>query len=229
LVRIIGDAAFVPLMRRAIHEPRRYVLVDLDDYERVTRSKWRAEKSGLSFYAYATALKYLPEHHQRMHAYVLRLAKGEIGDHISGDTLDNRSQNLRCCSVGDNAKNHRRMTFQGKTSRFKGVSWSRRDERWLALITSNGTRHYLGLFDTEEDAARAYDVAAAQEHGAFARTNQVMKLFEMDDPFVPNCTKADVYDRLVDHASLSGHIHRLEHVGYEQRLTDRLRLEIAAL
>lgn len=227
-LKIIGDAAFVPLTRRKPHLPRRYALVDLEDYERITRSKWYAAQGGKNQYAHATSIKFLAKHHELMHAYILRAKPGERVDHISGDTLDNRKQNLRIIQPTGNAQNARRQTFPGKTSRFKGVCWDKREERWLASIRANGERFDLGHFDDEESAALAYDAAAAEKHGEFARTNADMRLYEQEDPFVPDCSWADVFDRHANHFDYSPHKHyRLTtHINYSYRLSSLLRKEI---
>lgn len=227
-VRVLGDSAFVELTRKASHLPRRFTLVDLEDFERVTRSKWYAAAAGKRFYIHATGLKFLANHHELLHAYVMRVAKGERVDHISGDTFDNRKQNLRMYEGSGNAQNRLPPALPSKTSRFKGVCWSKRDERWVARIKAEKVTHSLGHFKTEEDAALAYDEAAERLHGEFARTNATMKLFEMDDPFVPDCSWAKIYDRLIPLDRLSPHRHIMAPTTYDRRLTARLKQELAA-
>lgn len=182
-IAFLGDAVFIRLSQQK-NRRRFYTLIDRDDFERVTRSKWYFNQG----YAFATTCKYLPKHHKRLHAFVLKAEPGQIIDHISGDRLDNRKQNLRIVTQAENAKNARRPTFPGKTSRFKGVCWSRHDGKWFAQIGSDNVRHDLGLHDDEVAAAQAYDVAALRLHGEFARTNEMMKLYEQPDPFVPDCS-----------------------------------------
>lgn len=53
----------------------------------------------------------------------------------------------------------------------KGVSWNKRREKWQADIGMSGKRKRLGRFNTAEEAARAYDEAAKELHGEFARLN----------------------------------------------------------
>jgi hypothetical protein len=57
------------------------------------------------------------------------------------------------------------------SSNFKGVSWFERDNKWSARIGIGGKRIHLGLFENILDAARAYDKAAREQFGEFARTN----------------------------------------------------------
>lgn len=203
-IRVMGDAVFVQLSRTKGFKRRVFTLVDLEDYERIIKvSNWAIQRGGYTHYARATCSKFLPNHHLRLHALVLKAKHNEIVDHDSGDGLDNRKQNLRICSHAENCRNARRRTFPGKTSRFKGVCWSKYEECWIARITVNGERHDLGRFENEELAALAYDKAAPEIHGEFARTNAEMKLFEMDDPFIPDCSRGADFDRVVRHSDIA--------------------------
>lgn len=62
------------------------------------------------------------------------------------------------------------MTSSNKSG-FRGVHWATRRGRWQAQITNSGVHRHLGYFETSEEAARAYDVAALSLHGAFAQLN----------------------------------------------------------
>jgi len=93
-----------------------------------------------------------------------------VVDHINTDSLDNRRANLRLATHSQNSCNSRRD--KSKTlSRFRGVSFSKRKQKWFAAIRADGRKLWLGYFDNEEDAARAYDAAARKYHGEFARLN----------------------------------------------------------
>lgn len=103
------------------------------------------------------------------HRVAWLLARGPIPagcdiDHINGDRSDNRIDNLRLATRGQNLCNGR---ARGKASRFKGVSYHAQRGRWRAFVNA---RH-LGLFDNEEDAARAADRGALEQYGEFARLN----------------------------------------------------------
>lgn len=89
-------------------------------------------------------------------------------DHINGDKLDNRAVNLRPCT---NAENLRNGLSRGGSSRFKGVCFHKQNKNWISSITLNGKTTHLGSFESEVDAAIAYDKAAKEMHGKFARTN----------------------------------------------------------
>ena len=90
-------------------------------------------------------------------------------DHINGNPSDNRIANLRLATHAENHKNRRAEV--GGSSRYKGVSLFARTGRWKAEVVGNGQSKYLGYFDTELQAAKAYDLAAFALHGSFARLN----------------------------------------------------------
>jgi len=186
--------AVVILLNKSKNRPRYRTVIDEDDYDRVMRMNWAPQFGGLSVYAVTSSLKYIPKQHQLLHRYIIRTQHHEIVDHINGDTLDNRKSNLRIVSTAENRQNSRRPTFEGKTSKFKGVSWHPGRERWTSQITCEGITSPLGVFSHEEDAARAYDRAAIDLFGEYARTNATMKLFEIDgerpEDLVPSVSEA---------------------------------------
>lgn len=87
-------------------------------------------------------------------------------DHINGNKDDNRISNLRLASDFQNMWN--RGKPQNNTSGFKGVSWHKQRQKWIALIGVNGVLKYLGYFEDLEKAAAAYQTAAIKYHGEFA-------------------------------------------------------------
>ena len=93
-------------------------------------------------------------------------------DHIKladGSHAQDRLRNLRICSQGQNKMNREKSS--NNTSGYKGVSLYRRTGRWQAQIMSYGRHKYLGSFTTPEAAALAYDIAAKELHGEFAKLN----------------------------------------------------------
>jgi hypothetical protein len=94
-------------------------------------------------------------------------------DHKNRDPLDNRRENLRIGSHQNNVVN--RTKSQGKSSRYRGVSWSPREKKWRAYIVIDNRQRHLGYFDPdcEIDAARAYDQAALAAWGEWANPNRV--------------------------------------------------------
>ncbi len=102
----------------------------------------------------------------RLHRLVLGFPDSDI-DHRNRNRLDNRKLNLRICTSQQNSFN--REGSSKRISKYKGVS--RIDNGWIAKIVLNRESKYLGYFNNEEDAARAYDRAAIRYHGDFAYTN----------------------------------------------------------
>ena len=93
---------------------------------------------------------------------------GEMVDHINGDKADNRIENLREATRSQNLQNQRRRRG---SSRFKGVTWHSAANKWHAQIRLNKQNHRLGYFEDERKAAEAYDMAAREKFGGFARLN----------------------------------------------------------
>ncbi len=112
-----------------------------------------------------------------LHRWLVGAQPGQVVDHINGDTLDNRRQNLRLTDARGNSTNIVSSKRQ-KLGGFKGVSWNPRAKKWQASICggeikSNGKRRqlYLGVFTDPVIAAKAYDAAALRHFGEFACLN----------------------------------------------------------
>ena len=93
----------------------------------------------------------------------------ETVDHIDGDRLNNSLSNLRPATIGQNVTSRRRL--RGKTSAFRGVRKPTDGRKWIARIGQGGKTNYIGSFDSEIDAAKAYDAQAIRAFGEFAITN----------------------------------------------------------
>lgn len=138
-------------------------LVSESDYRHLMGMKWHAHVSSHGF-VYArngdgTA----------MHVYLLKPPRGMLVDHINGDKLDNRRENLRLATSEENSRNVQKVS--GRSSRYKGVAWDAARKKWKAQIQAEGKQKTLGRFDSEEEAARVYDAAAKAAFGEFAFLN----------------------------------------------------------
>ena len=177
----------------------KYSLVDDEDYEKVVEAKDKRGKQK-NWYCHNnnSSSDYAMDGNRRdsIHRLVMGNPKGMCVDHINGDTLDNRKENLRVCSHSENLRNKRtRRTSQSgykgvyevkKPSRHKYVSKktgkvtyheSMPKKRFSAYI-GNGTggNIKLGYWATAEEAAEAYDRKALDLYGEFARLNFPDKL-----------------------------------------------------
>ncbi|GAG28472.1 unnamed protein product [marine sediment metagenome] len=104
-----------------------------------------------------------------MHRMILGVEKGVDVDHINGDGIDNRRFNLRACLRSENGRN-RRLSKNNKSG-YKGVCWNKSCNKWVAQIKYNYKEYSLGCFFCIIKAAKAYDKAAREYFGEFARTN----------------------------------------------------------
>jgi hypothetical protein len=147
-------------------------LVDDADYERVVAlGKWCASQHSRTAW-YAKKRISGPDRASRkiiiMHRFILGLSEPRpLVDHVNGNGLDNRRENLRLATQSQNQQN--RGPSYGR--KLKGVCFDKSDGRWLASIRINGISRSLGRFGTPEEAARAYDAADRRHFGAFARLN----------------------------------------------------------
>lgn len=110
----------------------------------------------------------------RIHRIIYYLHTGEdpIGfliDHIDLNPANNKVENLRKATNSTNQANTLKKT--NLTSKYKGVSWSKQSKKWKAGIYINKKQKHLGFFDKEEDAGKAYDYAARQVFGQYAKLN----------------------------------------------------------
>lgn len=143
-------------------------LVDDADYDWLNQWKWTYCARKNTGYAYRNVYansQYVERIY--MHRAILMPLEDMETDHINGDGLDNRRSNLRSCTHTQNVGNSRKQ--EGMTSQYKGVCWDRSYGYWMGQI---GGKH-LGSFESEEEAAIAYNQAARKRYGAYARLNAV--------------------------------------------------------
>lgn len=146
-------------------------VVDEADYGwllEMTRGRaWYADPRSTHRYAKITFKRARKSVTVYIHRLIAGAGRGEVADHINGDTLDNRRSNLRVCSQAENTRN--KTISKANTSGYKGVYL--RDNRWQALIMVGGKQRRAGCYATPIEAAVAYDHAATILHGEFAKLN----------------------------------------------------------
>lgn len=138
-------------------------LVDAADYERVAAHSWRYVLTGYAAGRVEGANVF-------MHRWIVDAPDGVEVDHRDRNRLDNRRRNLRFATRSQNAANCGKRGV-ASASRFKGVAWRKDRECWSASIMLNVRGISLGNYDSERDAAKAYDAAALQYFGEFAVLN----------------------------------------------------------
>jgi hypothetical protein len=149
-----------------------FAKVDSDAPAGILSQKWSANiKTPGRTYAYRTARKEGSDAatHISLHKAVAGARPGCEVDHVNGDTLDNRRANLRLCPHSSNGRNLRKWASP-TSSQYKGVCM-RPNGKWQAYVSLGGRQKYLGLFETEGAAARAYDAEARTLFGEFAKLN----------------------------------------------------------
>lgn len=144
-------------------------LVDDEDYERASGYKWRPQilrrKDGSVKKVYAR--RRIKDKAQLLHRFIIGLDDLQTDiDHEDHNGLNCQRQNLRVATRSQNSRNARKTPLP-RSSRFKGVCWYKRYEIWRAQV---GAKH-LGYFNSELDAALAYDEAVVKQFGEFAQTN----------------------------------------------------------
>lgn len=184
-------------------------IVDDEDYDRVSNHKWRVDvikRSDGSKTAYAkSAIKKKTVY---LHRFVYGDTKGMHIDHIDGNPLNNSKSNLRTCTHSQNMKN--RCIVTGASSQYKGVTWDVDSKKWRARICANKIVMSLGLYESEEEASRVYDMAAAKYFGDFARTNKPV----------------DINSDLNVVGAIDGEKARVKHKKLVARLASALNMEI---
>lgn len=137
------------------------VVVDRDDADRLVQSRVYVVRNNGGSWSARTRRSRLLSH------LVIQIPKGMVPDHINGNELDNRRQNLRAATHQQNSWNCKKSVRN--TSGFIGVWRTPKSGRWRSTIYADGKTIYLGTFDTAEEAGRAYQQAASRLRGEFHR------------------------------------------------------------
>lgn len=131
--------------------------IDSEDLDIVEKYIWRVSNG------------YIRTKEVYLHRLLLNNPKCVV-DHIDGNRLNNCKSNLRVCSQKENSRN---SISKGGSSKYKGVSWLKRDKRWYSSIMKDGKTYNLGCYKDEDSAAIAYNVKAKEFFGSFAKLNLI--------------------------------------------------------
>lgn len=153
----------------------KYAIVDDEDFELLNRLKWYCSHGG---YAVRDVCLKGVESRVYMHRILTNAPKDLVVDHINGNGLDNRKENLRLATREQNTRNNQ-TTFKRNTSGFRGVDWQEYAKSWRVCISVKSKSIHIGMFKDRVKAARAYDAAAIKYHGEFATTNEKLGNYDM--------------------------------------------------
>lgn len=140
-------------------------VIDADDYEKVSKYTWTKLNTG--YFITTSKRKQI-----LLHRFVTDCHGNEIVDHINNNCSDNRKSNLRIRSHSEKQANQK--LSKNNTSGVKGVSFHKSRGKWIASIEKDYKQHYLGSYSKLSDAANAYDKAAKEMFGEYARLNNYM-------------------------------------------------------
>lgn len=158
--------------------PGLYALVDIEaisKFPELTSRKWSPSMSrtlsdgSKLFYAVIKGSKNNKKYSILMHNLILQPSKGFVVDHIDHNGLNNMKSNIRLVSNTQNQYN--RKQNRNGTSKYKGVCLASRNKKYLAQIRFEGKTYYIGSFENEIEAAKAYDKKAKELFKEFAYLN----------------------------------------------------------
>ena len=148
----------------------KFAQVDDEDFEWLNQWKWFAGKMGNTFYARRNVTINGIQTAQLMHVLIMGEDSLKLHiDHKDGDGCNDQRLNLRRCTQSENCMN--RKPRKNCASIYKGVCWHKSNRKWMAYIKIGERRIHLGCFNSDLDAAHAYDIACIKHHGEFARPN----------------------------------------------------------
>ena len=151
-------------MKEILLSQGKVALVDDEDYNKVIghKYKWVTQPHRNTYYAISFKST-------RMHRLIMDAKVNEQIDHIDGNGLNNCRSNLRIVNGSQQMMN--RGKFKAKSSKYKGVYYFRVGNNWQAHVRKDRHKIHLGYFKTEEEAALAYDIAAQELFGDYAKLN----------------------------------------------------------
>lgn len=159
-------------MKRIKLTQGKFALVDDEDYEELSKHSWCAAQMGNEVRAIRGVSSGSVKKIIYMSREIMKAPKGLVVDHINRNPLDNRKENLRLCTFGQNMANLK--INKKNTIGYKGVRLIKSSKRkWVAVIWKDHVSHYGGSYFTKEEAALAYNKMAIKYHGEFASLNFV--------------------------------------------------------
>ena len=143
-------------------------IVDDEDFKELSKHKWYYHNMGYAVRKIRIGRKAAS---LLLHVAIMGKIDGLEIDHVNGDKLDNRRENLRHVTHQQNIQNQR--PIRGGMSRYKGVHWHKANKNWISSIRTDGKVYHLGCYDSEQEAALAYNKSAIKLFGECAMLNLV--------------------------------------------------------
>lgn len=157
----LGGSKKIPLSQG------KFALVDNDDFEKVSCFKWSYTHGYARRIEKIDGIKKLVY----LHRFIIAPKDDYVTDHINGDKLDNRKQNLRVCLQSENLMN-RKLRGNSKSG-FKGVYWNKEKKKWHSQVSFMGQRISGKYFSKKEDAAKDYNTNALKLCPEFSKLNVI--------------------------------------------------------
>lgn len=142
-------------------------MVDDEDYEELSKYKWIYNNGYGARAARISDKNYYKGGLVMMHRQIMGFPENKEIDHINGIKSDNRKENLRICTRAENARNSKKRI--NSASKYKGLS--KNGDSWQVFVWDGNKNIHIGIFKDEVEAAKAYDKAAREYYGEFAKLN----------------------------------------------------------
>lgn len=145
---------------------------DIEDLSVIRSKNWYKDKDGYLIYSYFYSGK---PHFVRFHRIVMNAKSEQIVDHINKNRADNRKKNLRVCNRAENDRN--RGVYITNTSGITGVHYDRKRDKWVASITYNCKRIFIGRYEFKEEAIKARLLRETELFKDFAPQRALLEAF----------------------------------------------------
>jgi hypothetical protein len=144
------------------------VIISKSDSDRVKKKKWNrcGHKNKGPYFSHGYREKGRTKQ-IILHRFLVDCPEGMYVDHINGNTLDCRRDNLRICTPAENSRNYPKP--KTNTSGYKGVHYDKKSSKWRACIGFNNKLIHLGFFTDIEEAHNAYVKASKKYHKEYGR------------------------------------------------------------
>lgn len=150
-----------------LHNSDKKVMVDDEDFPKLNKYTWGLKKDYCG--EYAQSIMDIVKWPRLMHRAILNRFDKVLVIHKDGNGLNNKKSNLSLATPQQKQAHATKRAFA--TSEYKGIYWNKERNKWRASIMFNYKKYNLGNYDSEVEAAKAYDARATELFGRFANLN----------------------------------------------------------